>query len=294
MSISSLQNSIKRSKQKIIDYRKKLSVEQEKESKARTEKLKTQKSITKNTSASMLKSKLTKIGKLDKTVGDAVKEQGILNKKISDEDKKLHGYTEQLLRAEQRELKKAESQRKRNEQEQQRAQAILLKELNQYKKALTEHTYTLENEKDEEVYDIFISHASDDKDDFVRPLAEYLSNEDISIWYDEQKLTWGKPTRRTIDKGLSNCRFGIVVFSEAFFRKGWTNYELDGLVARYNSEGGELILPIWHNVGYEEVKKFSPPLADITALDSSKMSIEEIAEQLTILLKEASGYEVEL
>lgn len=94
----------------------------------------------------------------------------------------------------------------------------------------------------------------------------------------------GKPTRRSIDQGLANSRFGIVVLSEAFFNKAWTNYELNGLVARHLS-GEDLILPIWHNVDYHDVMKFSPSLVDITALKSSEMTIDEIAEAANKLTK---------
>jgi len=48
----------------------------------------------------------------------------------------------------------------------------------------------------------------------------------------EFELRVGASLRRSIDAGLANTRFGVVVLSEAFFQKGWTNYELDGLVTR--------------------------------------------------------------
>lgn len=162
----------------------------------------------------------------------------------------------------------------------------MLEELYKYKKSIEIHTENLFKQEISKVqYDVFISHASEDKDDFVKPLAERLIEEGLEVWFDEKKLTWGKPTRRSIDQGLANSRFGIVVLSKAFFNKAWTNYELNGLVARHLS-GEDLILPIWHNVDYKDVMQYSPPLADITALKSSEMTIDEIAEQLLNLLKD--------
>ena len=79
------------------------------------------------------------------------------------------------------------------------------------------------------LYDVFICHASEDKDDFVRPLAEALRNEHVEVWYDEFSLSLGDSIRRTIDKGLRQSRFGVVVLSNAFFAKQWPQYELDGL-----------------------------------------------------------------
>ena len=43
------------------------------------------------------------------------------------------------------------------------------------------------------LFDAFICHASEDKDDFVRPLAERLKENRVEVWYDEFSLkvwTW--------------------------------------------------------------------------------------------------------
>lgn len=79
-----------------------------------------------------------------------------------------------------------------------------------------------------EAYDVFISHASEDKDDIVRPLANALGEYGLKVRYDEFELRIGDSLRRKIDRGLTSSRFGIVVLSEPFFNKGWTTYELDG------------------------------------------------------------------
>src|SRR3954462_1178265 len=38
----------------------------------------------------------------------------------------------------------------------------------------------------------------------------------------------------------------IVILSPKFFKKNWSQWELDGLVARENASGEKAILPIWH------------------------------------------------
>ena len=93
-------------------------------------------------------------------------------------------------------------------------------------------------------YDVFISHASEDKSHFVRELAIKLEEQQIIVWYDEFSLKPGSSLRRSIDFGLSKSRFGIVVLSNNFFKKEWPNWELDGLVARQNSLENEMIIPI--------------------------------------------------
>lgn len=111
-------------------------------------------------------------------------------------------------------------------------------------------------------HDVFISHASEDKDAIVRDLASALVNEGLDVWYDDFALRIGDSLRQKIDQGLANSRVGLVVFSTAFFRKGWTNYELDGIVTRSVS-GEQVLLPIWHGVTKQQVMEFSPSLGTL-------------------------------
>jgi hypothetical protein len=133
------------------------------------------------------------------------------------------------------------------------------------------------------LYDAFVCHASEDKDTFVRPLAERLRDQHIEVWYDEFSLKVGDSLRRSIDLGLSQSRFGVVVLSSHFFNKQWSQWELDGLVTRQNSGTPDVILPIWHEVGRNEVLAYSPSLADKVALDSS-LGLEEVVSRLAAVI----------
>lgn len=117
-----------------------------------------------------------------------------------------------------------------------------------------------------DIRDVFISHASEDKDLVARPLAEALVARGLSVWYDEYDLAVGDRLSTTIDRGLANSRFGVVIISPAFLRKVWPQRELSGLVARETSNGESIILPVWHNVTQSQILEFSPPLADIVAI----------------------------
>jgi hypothetical protein len=107
-------------------------------------------------------------------------------------------------------------------------------------------------------YDVFISHAGEDKEEFVRPLAELLRKHRVEVWFDEFTLTVGMSLRRSIDAGLAKSRFGIVVLSPSFFGKGWPEWELNGLVQRQLSGTREVILPIWHKVSHTDVALYFP------------------------------------
>lgn len=132
-------------------------------------------------------------------------------------------------------------------------------------------------------YDVFISHASEDKDDVVRPLANSLREKGVKVWYDEFEMKIGDSLRRKIDKGLANSRFGIVVISKDFIKKGWTNYELDGIITKAIS-GEQVILPIWHNITKKEVIDFSPSLADKLARNTAINTIEEMSTEIAELI----------
>ncbi len=106
---------------------------------------------------------------------------------------------------------------------------------------------------------LFISHASEDKDDFVRPLAETLSK-DYDVWYDEYKLKVGMSLLREINRGLVECDYGIVVLSPSFFAKKWPQDELDGLYALEDKDR-KVILPVWKDIDSNRLKKYSPILA---------------------------------
>lgn len=106
---------------------------------------------------------------------------------------------------------------------------------------------------------LFLSHASEDKEAFVEPLAIALRS-DFEVWYDRYSLTLGDSLLGKISEGLSACDYGVVVLSPSFFSKRWPQTELDGLFALETTER-KVILPIWMNVSEADVRDFSPILA---------------------------------
>ena len=67
-----------------------------------------------------------------------------------------------------------------------------------------------------------------------------------------------------------------MVLSPAFIKKGWTNFELDGIVTRTVS-GEQVLLPIWYNITKQQVMEFSPSLADEAARSTATHTIDEIS-----------------
>ncbi len=132
-------------------------------------------------------------------------------------------------------------------------------------------------------WDVFISHAREDKAGVATPLANALRRFGIKVWIDEQQLTIGDSLRRKIDEGLARSRFGIVILSPSFFAKEWPKKELDGLVSRDDGQE-KVILPIWHNVSKKDVALFSPILADKVAASTASGMDKVAAEIIRVIL----------
>lgn len=287
MNISSIINNINRIEREIIPIERQKSQETDKELRINKEIDRLTSEINKSTNLSSTQSKLNQLRNKQAELGRIDKKKIQLAQRISTKNTQLRKYQTDLQKAEEKERKDQEKERKKIEREQMEFQRNLNLELERHKRLsnqISEDSKSLQT-KNEKVkkYDVFISHATPDKEDFVRPLATALQELNVRVWYDEFELELGDSLRRSIDKGLINSRFGIVVLSTSFFKRNWTQYELDGFVNR-EMNGLKVILPIWHKVSKDEVQNFSPSLADKVALNTSIYSIKEIAKEIEKLV----------
>ena len=133
-------------------------------------------------------------------------------------------------------------------------------------------------------FDVFICHASEDKEAVARPLAEALRSRGLSVWLDEVEIRLGDSLRQKIDEGLLTSTFGVVILSPNFFKKQWAQWELDGLAARETSSGTKVLLPVWHQVGHAEVAAHSPLLASKRAARISD-GLEQVADEVAGVLR---------
>lgn len=128
-------------------------------------------------------------------------------------------------------------------------------------------------------WDLFISHASEDKEDIVRPLCYELFKQNIwRIWYDEKNIQPGDSIVGRINEGLRDTRHGLVMLTSNFFKKRWTLEELESLQSM-----GKRLLPIWYGVTANEVMSFSPLIGRIKAIDYS-IGTANVARQVANFL----------
>ena len=117
--------------------------------------------------------------------------------------------------------------------------------------------------------DAFISHDWRDKDSLARPLTQALERLGLVVWFDEFSLRPGDQLSASIDKGLTECRHGIVLVTPHFLEnKGWGSTELSTLLTRAVDEPNVLI-PVWSSVDKDVVKARSARLADAVAIKHS-------------------------
>jgi hypothetical protein len=265
----------------LADLRKADAQEAKKEADLQSKLARANEAANKAKNTSVIQSKLKEMERASKDLASVQKKRADIARKMADRSKSLGNYQERQASEDDKARKKAAEEQKK-----------LIREREAHEKRLTSEIRTraslaraaVPNLGSEERHDFFISHASEDKEGFVRELAEALRAKGANVWYDEFTVKVGDSLRRTIDRGLANSTFGVVVFSENFFKKEWTNKELDGLVA-LETQGQTRILPIWHKVSKDEVARYSPSLADKVALNTSLKSISEIADNLMELLQ---------
>jgi len=215
--------------------------------------------------------------KKNEEINKLEKDKSTKSKSLADKQKKKLELQSKLNKEEQKERDKA----KKEQKEMLTLQQQITREMEKQKMQSLQSFDVLKPQMiDKSSYDVFVSHASEDKDDFVRDFVKCLQQQGLKVWYDEFTLRVGDSLRRSIDNGLKNSRYGIVVLSEAFFSKEWPQRELDGLFAR-EVNGEKVILPIWHKISKNEVLKFSPIIADMLALNTSSFTIEEIAKEIS-------------
>ncbi len=285
MSIRQLTSEIASLNKDIANLQEKYAKEKKLESDKKLKIVSIQKTITKSTSASMLTAKQKQIAQLENEIAQSTKKQANLSKEIASKQKKHSDRSASLIKEQEKDAK----EKSVSQDNVLKSYELKIKSLQQQmdKFQINDITESVKNNiygQDNSInYDVFISHASEDKESFVNDLVEELTKLGVKVWYDKLCIIWGDSLRSKIDEGLRNSKYGIVILSEAYIKKGWTQYELEGL---FNIEmtNGKTILPIWHNITKRQVQEFSPTIAGRLAINTTMQTADEIALELVSLL----------
>ena len=272
MSVDQYQRAVNGLDKEIADLEKKKAAKDKDIASLQNKIVSTQKSINKNTSQSALNSKRRQIASCESDIAKKSKDSAELGKKIAEKRKKRSDV-----------YLKLQNEQKKQDRASQRLQASYENRIDELQQQLAKSIVIPQQNRmeSEEEYDVFVSHAWEDKEEFVDEFVEELKKQGLKVWYDTNKLKWGDSMREKIDKGLAKSRYGVVILSPNYIaeHKYWTKAELNGLF-QVESINGKIILPIWHNLTKKQVVEYSPIIADRKAMTTASMTAEEIAIQL--------------
>lgn len=239
-----------------------------------------ERSITKRTSSTMLNSKIRQIDSLKRNIVRYSKNSADLSKKIVE---KRQRRNEQYLKLQHEE----NVIRKKQEKEFRDMKSDYEKRITELTKMpiVLDKEVEMNEDQNIEKYDVFVSHAWEDKESFVDEFVQCLRELDLKVWYDKSEISWGDSMRKRIDEGLRKSTFGVAVLTPNYIadEKYWTKTELDGLF-QLESINGKTLLPIWHNLTKKEVMEYSPIIASKLAMNTAIMTPKEIAEELKKLV----------
>lgn len=296
MSLSMDRSTALRLTKEISDLRAKEAGEVKKEADASKKANAAQASASRSSSASSAKNYMSTAAREVKNAEDAQGRRARYSADIAKKSQELSRLQERISRAEESERKAAAAADQKRRRDDEKARKDASAATNRLRRDYEARVAGLEAQLaaqvdtttpfqitapqgEEEPYDLFISHATKDKADFVDELAAKARAAGLRVWYDQFRLGWGARVRREIDKGLRNSYFGVVVLSPNFFNRSWPEYELDGLIQKDLAEEGRL-LPIWHRLTHGDILKYAPSLADRMAMNSATDPIDTMVEEL--------------
>ena len=287
MSLEAINSNILRYKKDIANITQKESEQLKKESAARSKVVNLQKRLSaRNLSSTTINSIYSQLASENKIIADCDDKLAKLATSKCQKQKSLANEEAKLAKEQERTSKQLEKESKKQvKNQQQQIDKINISVATLFALQSEDYYESIEEiQHNDRNYDFFISHASEDKETFVRPLAQALMDAGCSVWFDETALKPGDSLRKSIDKGLVDSRYGIVVISPNFIKKRWTEYELNGMVSK-EMNGHKVIIPVWFNVTKDDVLHYSPTLADKLAIDASRLSLDEVVNQAKSVLQ---------
>lgn len=276
MSIEQYQRAVNSLDQEIANLEKKKAEKDKRCATLQNRIISVQRSITRHSSQTTIKDKMRNIASYESQKAKKSAESAKLGKKIADKKTKRN---EAYLKLQKEQRNEQAKQDRANQRLQATYESRIVELQNQLALSVTAPQQNSVESSEEN--DVFVSHAWEDKEDFVDEFVLELRKQGLKVWYDTDKLQWGDSMREKIDQGLSKSRYGVVVLSPNYIAKHkyWTKAELNGLF-QVETINGKTILPIWHNLTKKQVTEYSPIIANRKAMTTASMTPAEMAEEL--------------
>jgi hypothetical protein len=140
-------------------------------------------------------------------------------------------------------------------------------------------------------YDVFISYATEDVV-FASEIAGALKARGLRVWIATIEMDVGEKISDSIERGLVDSTFGILLISKAYLTKPWTGFEMD-ILLHTSIEKNKKLLQIWHNVSKEDVERRHPGLINILAVPSN-IGFPNLIAKLMQAMTPRLSYEFEI
>jgi hypothetical protein len=137
---------------------------------------------------------------------------------------------------------------------------------------------------DDREFDVFLSYARIDGSAIGAELRTHLEGMGVSVWFDEVTIVPGKSQARQMDQGLQRARAGVALLTPAYLAgRFWTERELGALLHK------ETLIPVLHQVTFDEVKEYSGILPDLAGFETERDSVEVIAQKIAAAVVDDVG-----
>jgi TIR domain len=137
--------------------------------------------------------------------------------------------------------------------------------------------------------DVFLCHASGDKQHYARPLAKALATRGVSCWTDEAEIEIGESIIDAVNTGLRLSHFILVIITEESLSRRWPQRELNAALHKEMTSGRTVVLPILAIPPERWVEEY-PLLADKLFLNWSD-GLESLGEAIAKLFKRTPANE---
>ena len=191
MSVEQAQRTVNQIDKDIADLEKKMADLVKKEDE-KTKKIgDIQRSITRNTSQSTVQSKMRQIESCQKELSRILSDKASINQKLADKRKRRVDAVGKLQKEEVTQAKKVEKQQKNIYAAYERQIEELTKQI-QMSENIVKNEKIIFDSDSEEDYDVFVSHATEDKESFSDEFVSILQQKfNLNVWYDAVSIKWG-------------------------------------------------------------------------------------------------------
>jgi peptidoglycan hydrolase CwlO-like protein len=132
-------------------------------------------------------------------------------------------------------------------------------------------------------YHFFISHASEDKESWAKPLQIELKELGCQVWIDDEQIEAGDNLIEQINEGLRESKYIVPIISRSWLLKKWSKAEgnaaLYQTITRTVNDAHGRILPIRHGITQEALASEVPLLGPVLTL-STEMPVRRLAAAL--------------